>query len=172
MVENLDKKLLTHELQLGESLNHSVHHDRRADFSLMLAMLVDDVREQSQFKLPQTEVEHSSIDESSLRKFFQLPHQEKLALKSMAEINDFEQGQLIEQNLFASIRLDDALKPKPLAFRDDKEHIETSVLENTTLYCQKRTEQQLTPNKRMTMKANEWLRNVQDTIVQSHLIAV
>ena len=47
--------VLLHELQLGEQLNESVEQTRRADFSLMLAMLAEDVREQSQFLLPKTQ---------------------------------------------------------------------------------------------------------------------
>jgi len=52
----LKSEILLHELQLGEQLNESVHQARRADFSLMLAMLCDDVREQSQFILPKSEI--------------------------------------------------------------------------------------------------------------------
>ena len=48
----LPDNILLHELQLGEQLNDSVVQARRADFSLMLAMLAEDVREQSQFVLP------------------------------------------------------------------------------------------------------------------------
>ena len=67
--------VLLHELQLGEQLNESVVQARRADFSLMLAMLTADVREQSQFLLPQAEeTTVADVTNIALRKATVVPH--------------------------------------------------------------------------------------------------
>jgi hypothetical protein len=129
--------VLLHELQLGEQLNESVEQTRRADFSLMLAMLAEDVREQSQFLLPkspeETAVELSNL---ALRKQFNLPDKAKLALTTPNEVNQFNQAHIIVDNDLANIHLTNAMMPKPLAFRDDNKHIESQVLENTSLFTQ------------------------------------
>ena len=128
---------LLHELQLGEQLNESVVQTRRADFSLMLAMLADDVREQSQFLLPQTpETTPADVTNIALRKQFNLPEKPALALTTLDDVKQFNQVHNIVDNDLANIHLTNAMMPKPLAFRDDKKHIETQVLENTSLFTQ------------------------------------
>ena len=83
--------VLLHELQLGEQLNESVEQTRRADFSLMLAMLAEDVREQSQFLLPKSEEETAvELSNLALRKQFNLPDKAKLALTTPNEVNQFK----------------------------------------------------------------------------------
>jgi hypothetical protein len=77
---SIASKPLLHELQLGEQLNECVHQSRRSDFSLMLAMLCDDVREQSQFILPKsapidgTSTDIKEVNNKTLRKHFDLPY--------------------------------------------------------------------------------------------------
>ena len=129
--------VLLHELQLGEQLNESVEQTRRADFSLMLAMLAEDVREQSQFLLPKSEEETAvELSNLALRKQFNLPDKAKLALTTPNEVNQFNQAHIIVDNDLANIHLTNAMMPKPLAFRDDNKHIESQVLENTSLFTQ------------------------------------
>ena len=169
-------EILLHELQLGEQLNESVHQARRADFSLMLAMLCDDVREHSQFTLPQAE--GNSVDESvdtsqRLRKHFDLPESAPLALKSIEQIKDYNQGQLIADNDLASLQLSNALSPKPLTFRDDKQYVNSVVLGNTSLTCQeKHAAEQNSPvlNKPINMNVEGWLKAVQTSLVKSSLV--
>jgi VC2046 family len=129
--------VLLHELQLGEQLNESVEQTRRADFSLMLAMLAEDVREQSQFLLPKSqEVTAADLSNLALRKQFNLPDKAALALTTPKDVNQFNQAHTIVDNDLANIHLTNAMMPKPLAFRDDKKHIESQVLENTSLFTQ------------------------------------
>lgn len=129
--------VLLHELQLGEQLNESVEQTRRADFSLMLAMLAEDVREQSQFLLPKSEEETAvELSNLALRKQFNLPDKAKLALTTPNEVNQFNQAHTIVDNDLANVHLTNAMMPKPLAFRDDNKHIESQVLENTSLFTQ------------------------------------
>ncbi len=170
--------ILLHELQLGEQLNESVHQARRADFSLMLAMLCDDVREHSQFILPQVDVsavEQSIQTNQVLRKHFDLPEQAPLALKDVEQINQYNQSQLIADNDLVSIRLSNALSPKPLTFRDNKQYIATNILSNTSLTCQEKHNHQQVPtvlNKRINMNVDAWLKTVQTSLVKSSLVDV
>jgi len=170
--------ILLHELQLGEQLNESVHQARRADFSLMLAMLCDDVREHSQFILPQADastVEQSAQTTQALRKHFDLPEKAPLALKNIEQISQYNQSQLLADNDLASIQLGNALSPKPLTFRDDKQHIASHVLGNTSLTCQeKHLSQQTSPvlNKPINMNVEAWLKAVQTSLVKSSLVDV
>lgn len=169
-------EILLHELQLGEQLNESVHQSRRADFSLMLAMLCDDVREQSQFILPKADVnlaDESKENSQTLRKHFDLPEEAPLALKDVEQINQYNQSQLIADNALASIQLTNALTPKPLTFRDDNQHIASNILGNTSLTCQeKHACKQTSPvlNKRLNMNVESWLKTVQTSLVKSSLV--
>lgn len=174
----ISSEILLHELQLGEQLNESVHQARRADFSLMLAMLCDDVREHSQFVLPQTDV--SAINESAqssgaLRKHFDLPEPAPLALRNFEQISQYNESQLITDNDLVSIQLSNALSPKPLAFRNDIQHIAKNILDNTSLTCQEKySHQQSLPvlNKRQNMNADAWLKTVQTSLAKSSLVDV
>ena len=135
--ETFSANALLHELQLGEQLNACVVETRRADFSLMLAMLAEDVREQSQFLVPQT-ASPVAIQQNNrlLRKELNLPEEAPLALATLDEIPQFNQVQSIIDNDLASIQLSNAMNPKPLAFRDNKNHIKTEILDNTSLFTQ------------------------------------
>ncbi len=161
-----------HELQLGEQLNESVHHQRRCDFSLMLAMLTDDVRAHSQFKLPLSQTPEKTTSTEQLRKLFQLPDEAPIALKTFEELNAFNQATLIEQQQLEYLRLTNTLNPKPLAFRNDAKHINQQILNNTSLYCQQKHQQQAEKKapQRAEFNANAWLASVQETMVKSPLM--
>lgn len=174
---------LLHELQLGERLNECVHQSRRADFSLMLAMLCDDVREQSQFILPKsapidgTATDKAQLTNQVLRKHFDLPEEAPLALKSVGQINAFNQGQLIAEQKLVTLHLTNALSPKPLAFRNDNKHVNHDILSNTTLVCQKKHAQvqeheNTVINKPLSMHVEGWLKAVQISLVKSPLIDI
>jgi hypothetical protein len=187
--------VLLHELQLGEQLNESVVQARRADFSLMLAMLTEDVREQSQFLLPQTEEAMAAdVTNAALRKQFNLPNEAALALTSLDDVKQFNQVQTIIDNDLANIHLTNAMMPKPLAFRDDKKHIESQVLHNTSLFTQLKYKQaaelskahlnqlqeaQINPSLSDTDKplsqplnfnAKAWLDGIQQSLVKAPLL--
>jgi len=177
--ETVNSAPLLHELQLGEQLNECVHQARRSDFSLMLAMLCDDVREQSQFILPKnspldgTATDKTKLNDQILRKRFDLPEQAPLALTKLEQIAQFNQGELIANNDLPSLHLINALTPNPLAFRDDATHINSDVLANTTLVCQEKL--RLKPqddivNKPLNMQVENWLKAVQTSLVKSTLV--
>lgn len=169
----ISKTLLTHELQLGEALNQCVHHERRADFSLMLAMLVDDAQEFSQFKTPQTEPALASTSDELLRQALDLPTEAALSLNTMSQLNTFNEAKSVIADDLAAIKLNDALSPKPLAFRNDKTFIPTQVKTNTTVYCQAKHNQaqEEQADKRLAFNANEWLKAVKVAKAQSFIAA-
>jgi len=169
---------LLHELQLGGRLNQCVHESRRSDFALMLAMLCDDVREQSQFILPKSSpIDGTSTDKAltnnqTLRKHFDLPEKAPLSLKNMEQVEQYNQGQLIADNDLLSLHLANALSPKPLAFRDEYKHIPTNILSNTSVVCQKKhtnTEKEVL-NKPLNMNVDGWLKSIQNSVVESKLV--
>lgn len=148
---------LIHELQLGDSLNQCVKESRRADFALMLALLTDDVREHSEFLVPHTEESEKQVDKEALRRHFELPDSPSLALSTMEELGTFNQAELAINNQLATLRLSQALNPKPLAFRDDAKHVPTVVLANTNIHCQERAMKIERP-KTLSMDAKAWLK--------------
>ncbi len=172
--QSLNSNLLVEELQLGEQLNHCVHSDRRSDFALMLSMLTDNVLAHSQFKLPETEHPKSITSEDLLRKEFELPDKQRLAMDTLEDINEFSQAHLIESQQLTALHLSQALMPKPLAFRDDKNHINSTVLSNTRLYCQqeyqRKKQSELSSEDRLPFNVNSWLKAVQTAIVKAPLL--
>ena len=171
-VDALSNDILVHELQLGEQLNESVHSKRRSDFSLMLAMLTDDVRAHSQFKVPRSQTPEKTTSTEQLRKEFQLPEEAPLALKDIDELNTFNQAKLIETQQLQHLRLANVLNPKALAFRDDAKHIEQHVLANTSLYCQQKYQEKPSSKQepRADFNVNAWLSAVKTTIVKAPLM--
>ncbi|WDE01910.1 hypothetical protein SG35_016550 [Thalassomonas actiniarum] len=172
VVAKVENNLLVHELQLGEQLGECVHSARRSDFSLMLAMLTEDVRDHSQFALPVVEDEPRDITTETLRKEFHLPDEAPLALKNDTQIQDFNQAELVQDNQLASLQLQNAINPKPLAFRDDKSHVPHQVMTNTTTHCQKKHQTGTGQLSRMAFNAKGWLDAVQTSIVKSSLVNV
>lgn len=164
---------LIEEAQLGTTLNQHVHSNKRSEFSLLLAMLTDDVRAFSQFNLPQSKTTEKTVSDEQLRKTFSLPEKQALAIKNLHDIRSYEQSALVNEGLLNTIKLQDCLKAKAIGFRDDKKHVPSEVMENTSLYCQlkhnKNTVNQL-PEKR-EFDAVGFLNNVQETIVQSPFFA-
>lgn len=162
MVEN---DVLIHELQLGESLNQCVQQARRADFALMLAMLTDDVRESSQFLVPQTEVEEKVENTETLRKIFDLPKPQPLSLSSIESVSQYNQANLVAEGQVDALRLTNVLNPKPLSFRDDTKHVPTEVMANTSIHCQRRALDKAKPE-RLSLNAKEWLKSLQNSLTQ------
>ena len=168
----IEFSLLQHEHQLGETLNQCVHNDKRAEFSLLLAMLNEDAREQSQFLMPQTEAEQKDVTEDSLRAEFELPQQQALGLTNLEQLHQYNQSAIANDRLTASLKLADALNPKPLSFRDDKKHVPTEIMANTSLHCQVRAErqEQESQNTRLSMNAKAWLKSLQNAYAHSQQI--
>lgn len=161
---------LIEEAQLGVRLNHDIHNNSRSDFALLLSMLVDDVRVHSQFNFPATEQTSKDVTNESLRAEFQLPPKTPLGLTGLSQLSQFEQAELVEKELLATLHLNDAIKAKALAFRDDKSHIASEVMTNTTLYCQLKHRENQANVKKRSFDAPGWLKALQDTVVKSPLL--
>lgn len=160
---------LIEEAQLGTRLNQHVHHNQRSDFALLLAMLTEDVRAFSQFNLPQTPSAEKKQNDIQLRRNFFLPEKQALALKNLEDIDKYAQASLANQGLLMTLKLQDCLQVKPIAFRDDKSHVPSVVMENTSLHCQIKHNKNSTkklPDKRK-FDAVGFLENVQNSIVRS-----
>lgn len=164
---------LHEELQLGNKLNQCVHTGERSEFALLLAMLDQDVQQHSQFTLPKTEQKDKQIDCDSLRKLFKLPAKQPLGLDSVDKIEQFNQADLVEKGCIDSIRLKACLNPSAVAFRDDKGHIETALVNNLSLHCRHRLNQnqlEKQSNKRLSFDAAAWLSGIRDAVVASSLV--
>jgi hypothetical protein len=172
----VQKNILINETQLGEQLNECIHSDRRSDFSLMLAMLTDDVLAHSQFYQPETKITEKVISDTLLRKSFQLPKVAPLAVDKTGSLSIYNQAEHIETNQLSEIRLQSAINPVPLAFRDDAKYIPTNVLDNTSVYCQlkhnkKQDNDDGSTLNRLSFNAKAWLDNIQTSLVKSPLLS-
>ena len=168
----VENNILINELQLGVKLGECIQSKRRSDFSLMLAMLCDDVREHSQFSLPIAQVPCEQDIEIQLRKDLQLPPKAPLSIKNIEELSQFNQAQNVVDGQLASIRLENSLNPKPISFYDDKKHIATDIMNNTTLYCQKKHSTSVTDlAQRLTFNVKGWLDGIESSIVKAPLIS-
>lgn len=172
LIDDAKNKILINELQLGEQLNKCVHQGKRSDFSLLLAMLTDDVRVHAQFSLPKTVNESPINNEASLRAFYNLPKAQSLALNDLQEIESYNQADLVNENQLIDLHLLNAINPKPLAFRNNNKHISQNILDNTSLYCQKKyqenSEVNSTSNERLSFNAEMWLNAVNESIKKNH----
>ncbi len=75
-VHTLDKAGLINELQIGTGISQAVLHGRRADFSLMLALFSNDVRDTT----PVEAIEQVETTEDVLRQRFELQAPKRCAV--------------------------------------------------------------------------------------------
>lgn len=163
---------LVEEAQLGSRLNEDVHSGQRADFALLLSMLNDDVRAHSQFTLPAVDIENPTTDDIKLRKQFNLPQSEPLAISSLEDIADFEQSALVASGELSQMHLENCLNRKALSFRNDAKHVQRNVIENTSLHCQLK-HRNLTSKQppRKAFDAKGFVSAIQQSLVSAPLIA-
>lgn len=165
--------LLINEIKLGIKLNQCVHENRRSDFSLMLAMLTEDAREFSEFCLP-TAHKHTP-QETVLRKKFQLPNQQALALENMNQITQYNEVADIQQNNMSAIHLNNALSPKPLSFKNNSKHIPNNVLSNMNVHSQERYLMEKNNNRvnqPVSFNAVGWLNSIENSMTENTLTGV
>lgn len=115
-IHTLDKAHLINELQCGQHLGQAIQHHRRADFSLLLALLSQDVRDN-------TPVESvPAPDTKSLRDVFSLPQEQQLK----SDQNSYLRGQTIatqfNQGGLTAARLQSYLAPDALAYLPEHTH--------------------------------------------------
>jgi hypothetical protein len=132
--------VLTREDQLGTALSVSVTEQRRADFSMLLAMLSQDALDFSQFHLPESSLQEADLSEQALKKELQIGPQRAFAPEQFDMLIGQSNARILNEGGMASLRLNDCLSPEPLAIRDDKKHVPLIVVDNCELSVRKRFE--------------------------------
>ncbi|CAM4152314.1 VC2046/SO_2500 family protein [Pseudoalteromonas byunsanensis] len=132
--------VLTREDQLGNALSVSVTEHRRADFSMLLAMLSQDALEFSQFHLPESELIEAELSESALKKELQIGPQQALAPETYDMLIGQDNAARLAQSSLTTLKLQQCLSPEPLAIRNDKAHIPLVVVDNCEIAVRKRLE--------------------------------
>jgi hypothetical protein len=131
------ERILSNELQLGQQLNTSVVDDR-ANFSLLLALMSQDVQDQAQFHLESNKQQAVQSD-SSLQDQFPVPTQQPLVSDLSGEVQSLEGGELANTHGLVAARLRHCLTPEPLSFELGKKHgIAADVFENMDLMTARR----------------------------------
>jgi len=142
------QRILTGELQLGQTLNHCVHNGNKSEFDLLLAMLSTDVGEQDQFLIENTD--DSVGDVLSLHEKFNIQSPQSLKSKSIAEDEySLEFGKYANAEGIIAARLQHCLRPDALHFEPDTRHgLSSDVYDNLSPSIAQRltdSEHQLTP---------------------------
>lgn len=110
--QSLDNIQLINEIQLGTNLNHAVESGRRADFSLMLALLSSDLHENIPVDTTPTETQSSQ----QLRAYFEIPASQPLTSTASCYQRSAEQAQAFHQASLTSTRLLAELQPTALCY--------------------------------------------------------
>lgn len=111
-VHTLDKAGIISELNLGSGISHAVHQGRRADFSLMLALFSNDVRDNT----PVEQIVQPNTTEALLRQRFELSEPQALRNDQSSYSISARQADNFHQGGLASAKLCHYLKPEVLAY--------------------------------------------------------
>jgi len=109
LTSNIRNQYLVDEMQLGERLNQDVHESNFADFSLMLAMISQDLTDHPLYNPKQ--LEEKEVD---LRKKFHLLPE----IKKYAQESDFDRAQFLTESFHSDgmtqVFFSQCLKAEPL----------------------------------------------------------
>lgn len=111
-IHTLDKAAIINELQFGNGINHAVHEGRRADFSLILSMFSNDVRD----VVPVEEVQEVLTSDDILRQQFGLSQPQALLSDSSSYELAAEQAKQFHDAGLPSAKLSHYLKPDALTY--------------------------------------------------------
>ncbi|MGF1694916.1 hypothetical protein L4D20_09320 [Vibrio kyushuensis] len=117
-VHTLDKAGIINELQFGTGINHAVHAGRRADFSLILSMFSDDVRDNT----PVEKIEEPEITDQTLRKRFELQPPQQLRSDQSSYDISASQANAFHKGGMASAKLNHYLIPETLTYLPEDTH--------------------------------------------------
>ncbi|MCG6214350.1 hypothetical protein K6U56_20625 [Vibrio furnissii] len=130
-VHTLDKAGLINELQIGTGISQAVLHGRRADFSLMLALFSNDVRDTT----PVEAIEQVETTEDVLRQRFELQAPQTLRSDQSSYQISARQADLFHQGGLASAKLSHYLTPEVLAYLpEDTQDLPEEVYLNLSGY--------------------------------------
>ncbi|PFG55713.1 ribosomal S4p-like protein [Vibrio sp. ES.051] len=111
-IHTLDKAAIINELQFGNGINHAVHEGRRADFSLILSMFSNDVRD----VIPVEEIKEVTTSDSVLRQQFELSQPQALRSDSSSYEIAGQQAKQFHHAGLPSAKLSHYLKPDALTY--------------------------------------------------------
>lgn len=117
-IHTLDKASIINELQFGTGINHAVHEGRRADFSLILSMFSDDVRDNT----PVEKVDEIDTTEKALRQRFELQSPQQLRSDQSSYEMSAQQASLFHTSGLPSAKLSHYLKPDALTYLPEDTH--------------------------------------------------
>ena len=117
-IHTLDKASIINELQFGTGINHAVHEGRRADFSLILSMFSDDVRDNT----PVEKVDEIDTTEQALRQRFELQSPQQLRSDQSSYEMSAQQASLFHTSGLPSAKLSHYLKPDALTYLPEDTH--------------------------------------------------
>jgi hypothetical protein len=116
-IHTIDKANLVNELQCGQSFGQAVHESRRADFKLLLAMLSQDVRDNTP-----TESISQLEDESPLNLQYQVPATQQLKSNQ----DSYSRGEIISEKFhsegLSAAKLQSYLAPDALCYQPEETH--------------------------------------------------
>lgn len=115
-IHTLDKASIINELQFGNGINHAVHEGRRADFSLILSMFSDDVRDNTPVEL----VDEQETTEQLLRKRFELQPPQQLRSDQQSYPVSAKQAELFHNSGLPGAKLHHYLAPEVLAYMPEE----------------------------------------------------
>lgn len=117
-IHTLDKATIINELQFGTGINHAVHEGRRADFSLILSMFSDDVRDNT----PIEKIDEIDTTEAALRKRFELQLPQPLRSDQSSYELSAQQASLFHNSGLSSAKLSHYLRPDALTYLPEDTH--------------------------------------------------
>lgn len=129
-VQLTNNNLLINEQQLGDQLGQAVAHQRGRDFSLLLAMLSQNVIDNAAFCLPRDNLGFIEVDEGLLRAQLGVCEPANLAIDEHSAVTSILLGVDLHTDGLQEIKLKGYLQPEPLAMHDDPLHINDQILYN------------------------------------------
>ncbi|MCL1077546.1 queD-like protein [Parashewanella spongiae] len=129
------ERALINELDTGLSLNLATVSNRRSDFSLLLALMSQDIRDMAQFEL-----EHSQADAEKLklRKKFKLPAEETLIADLSTQTLPVDHSATFQAQGVIEFRLQQNLKPEAIVSRGKYPADFTEAINNCDIHVSRK----------------------------------
>ena len=155
------ERVLKNELDIGVSLNKATASSHRSDFSLILSLMSQDVRDMAQFELNDKdnlrshfelpEAQFELNDKDNLRSHFELPEDVPSEV-NLSEGNEFnEHSDVFRNQNHTEFRLHQSLKPEPLVCRGSVSKAIQQALDNCDIHTINRYKQ-VEPKTNQTQK--------------------
>ncbi|EWH09449.1 hypothetical protein DS2_12223 [Catenovulum agarivorans DS-2] len=127
-----------HEGHIAASLNRALGQNQRGDFSLLLAMLDDNVCENAQFKLATQQQQAEQADEAVLKQQLGVVDAFKVSADEQAYESALDQSYALNFAGLAMNKLVAYLNPPALSQFNDKGKIDQHVIDNLSVHARNR----------------------------------